>query len=248
MKPRELRSYEGQEFRAVEENGIKRVNGYAVVFDSMSVPLWGFREIVKPGAFTKTLQEQKDVKSLWNHDSNKPLGRTSNGTLRLREDSTGLWYEVDLPATSWGQDAWESIRRGDVSQNSFQFTVVQDKWFKRETGDIRELIEVQLIEVSPVTFPAYEATDVQARNLLSRMGVDYDRLAEVAAQAERRGMMDDLCMMYGKSMSMIMDEVLRKSKQEEMPEEPPDNMPEMEPEMMSRNRLRHRLDILARLR
>ena len=146
-----------------DEDGARRVSGYAAVFDLLSEDLGGFRELIRPGAFAKTLQES-DVRALWNHDSNYPLGRTSAGTLRLWEDEHGLGFELALPETSYGKDLAESMRRGDVREMSFAFVAVREDW-KAAEGTVvqRDLVEVKLYEVSPVVFPAYPQTSAQVR-------------------------------------------------------------------------------------
>ena len=160
-----------EEFRAEEAEGKKKLVGYAVVFDSRAL-IWDyFWEEVAPGAFRKTLQEN-DIISLWNHDSNFPLGRTSRGTLTLREDQRGLWFENILPENSWGADAWESVRRGDVQGNSFRFVPIKEELAKAEDGkDLRRLTEVKLIEISPTPLPAYEMTEVEARTIVESCGI-----------------------------------------------------------------------------
>lgn len=137
--------------------------GYAAVFNMLSVVLWGFREKIAPGAFGASLAD--DVRALWNHDTNHVLGRTTAGTLRLAEDAHGLKVEIDPPSSAAG---WvESIRRGDVSQMSFGFRVLEDTWDEDEEGqEIRTLIKVKLYEVSPVAFPAYPDTEVGVRAFL----------------------------------------------------------------------------------
>lgn len=140
-----------------------RLSGYAAVFDQLSVVLYGmFRERIERGAFASTIGD--DIRALWNHDTNYPLGRSKAGTLALAEDSHGLRVEIDPPDTQAGRDAVESIRRGDVDQMSFAFDVLEDTWDQDEQGQlIRTLRKVKLYEVSPVTFPAYTGTTVSAR-------------------------------------------------------------------------------------
>lgn len=154
------------ELRAGEQAGDQaaQLSGYAAVFDQLSVMLYGmFREKIERGAFASSIGGD-DIRALWNHDTNLPLGRTRAGTLRLAEDSHGLRVEIDPPATSWGADAVESIRRGDVDQMSFAFDVLDGTWDQDESGVlIRTLRKVKLYEVSPVTFPAYTGTSVSAR-------------------------------------------------------------------------------------
>lgn len=148
------------EVRAEEGEKAKRIAGYAAVFDKLSVVMWGFREKIAPGAFRESLQE--DVRALWNHDSNHVLGRTTAGTLRLDEDGHGLKVEIDPPASASG--FVESIERGDVTQMSFGFRVLEDKWDEDDEGqDIRTLLRVKLYEVSPVAFPAYPDTEIGVR-------------------------------------------------------------------------------------
>lgn len=140
------------------------MRGHAAVFDLLSEDLGGFRERIAPGAFAKTIVNQ-DPRALWNHNSDYVLGRRGAGTLRLQEDSKGLAIEIDPPATQWAKDLAVSMQRGDVNQMSFRFMVINDKWAKVDGEWIRTLLEVELVEVSPVTFPAYLQTDVSARAL-----------------------------------------------------------------------------------
>lgn len=135
--------------------------GYAAVFDTLSVELWGFREKIAPGAFTNSLGD--DVRALWDHQTGVVMGRTKSGTLRLAEDATGLRFENDPPTMAVREI--ESIQRGDVDQMSFGFRTLEDTWDIDENDQvIRTLLKVKLYEVSYVTFPAYPATTVQARS------------------------------------------------------------------------------------
>lgn len=139
-----------------------KLRGYAAVFDQWADDGYGGRERVRPGAFRKTLKESPDIRALWNHNTDLVLGRTGNGTLLLREDSHGLAIEIDPPDTQAGRDAVVSVKRGDVSQMSFGFNVIKDAETNDENGNRkRELIELKLHEVSPVTFPFYITTEVR---------------------------------------------------------------------------------------
>ena len=147
-----------------------RLVGHAAVFNSLSEDLGGFREQLAPGAFTEAI-EKDDVRALWNHDPNYVLGRNVSGTLRMSEDVRGLAIEIDLPDTPTIRDLVAApIERGDVSQMSFGFSVRpggQD-WAKDDTGQVvRTLKKVRLFDVSPVTYPAYRATDVAVREMRS---------------------------------------------------------------------------------
>lgn len=172
------------------EDGQRTIAGYAAVFNSLSEMLWGFREKIAPGAFSDVLDG--DVRALWNHDTNIVLGRTRAGTLRLKEDNTGLAVEIDAPASAVAQI--EALERGDVDQMSFGFNVLPggDEWEEEEDGlVVRTIRKVsRLYEVSPVTFPAYPATSVGVRNdevygvipeipaeLRRALGSDVDELA-----------------------------------------------------------------------
>lgn len=159
----ERRAYKLTELRAIEDDKQMRVVGHAAVFDQLSEELWGFRETIKPGAFAKTIKKD-DVRALWNHDPNFVLGRNRSGTLKLREDDKGLVSEIDFPDTPLARGFFQSIKRGDVDQMSFGFQTITDQWRTVDGGTVRELVEVDLFDVSPVTFPAYPQTDVSARS------------------------------------------------------------------------------------
>ena len=176
MANREERTFEisEMEVRAVDGQA-PTIAGYAVVFDSWSEVLIDgrgrpFRERIAPTAFDRALSGNPDVRALWNHNSDFPLGRTRNGTLDIRKDGAGLRIELTPPATNWGRDAVESIRRGDVSGMSFAFQPKRDggdTWAKGADGVAeRTLIDAELFEVSPVVFPAYPATSVGVRAMV----------------------------------------------------------------------------------
>jgi len=165
---REVRVFKGMEIRASEDGKI--ISGYAAVHNQLSEDLGGFREVILPGAFTRCLGAAPDVRCLFNHDPNLILGRTKAGTLSLAEDPVGLNYDCDVPDTQTGRDVLTSIRRKDVDQCSFAFSVNKQNWREEKAADgtfqvIRELIDVDLYDVSPVTYPAYPQTTVSARSL-----------------------------------------------------------------------------------
>ena len=153
-------AFSNMEVRA-SEDGTKLV-GYAAVFDSPSEPL-PFTEFVRRGAFTKTLNDGADVRLLIDHEG-VPLARTKSGTLVLTEDDRGLLVESDLdPSNPDAARLISALRRGDISQMSFAFRTVKDNW--SDDRRTRELREVQLFDVSVVTFPAYESTVAELRAL-----------------------------------------------------------------------------------
>ena len=165
MKTRETRTV-ASELRVLAADGTPtKIAGHAAKFDVLSEDLGGFRERIAPGAFAKSLQSS-DIRALWNHDANIVLGRNKAGTLRLSEDTAGLAFEVDAPDTQLVRDmVMAPIARGDVSQCSFGFYTLSDKWAKIDGEWVRTLLECELFDVSPVTYPAYAQTDVAVRSL-----------------------------------------------------------------------------------
>lgn len=147
--------------------GVPKLIGYAAVFNRDSDLIEGqFIERIAPGAFAESIAKAADVRALVNHEPTLILGRTVSGTLQLREDAHGLHSTISPPKTSYAQDILESTRRGDVSQMSFGFQTIRDRWEHGRHGapDVRTLLEVRLFDVSVVTFPAYPDTDVAVRS------------------------------------------------------------------------------------
>lgn len=146
----------------------KRLDGFAIVFNSLSVDLGGFREQIAPEAVDRALNEGSDVRALFDHDPGKVLGRTRAGTLTLRKDSKGLRavIEPDLEI-SYARDVVRSVARGDISGMSFGFRVLADSWDYEGKMPLRTVTDMRLSEVSVVSWPAYEATSVQARALFN---------------------------------------------------------------------------------
>lgn len=187
------------EMRAAESEGNRVLTGYAVMFNALSEQLGNFREEVAPGAFKGVIDG--DTRALFNHDPNYVLGRTTNGTLRLVEDERGLRVEIVMPSTAYAQDLWTLVQRGDVNQMSFGFTVGEDgqEWRRTATGPVRRVTKVQrLLDVSPVTYPAYPQTSIEARNAATTLASDENEVSvpkhvndtsdedAVLTQAERR--------------------------------------------------------------
>jgi uncharacterized protein len=160
LRPAELRAEDG-------EGKLPLIVGYAAVFDSLSEDLGGFRERIHRDAFTRTLQAGADVRALVDHEPSRILGRSKAGTLRLRADAHGLRVEIDPPNTSAGRDIIESIRRGDVDGMSFAFRTPRggDDWRMEDGGPTRTILDLDLLDVSAVTYPAYLQTDLSLRHL-----------------------------------------------------------------------------------
>lgn len=145
------------------------ITGYAAVFyradDPATVfrPFKGFEERVRPGAFARAIAEDDPI-ATFNHDMHAvPLGRLSADTLSLTEDDKGLRMEITPPDTEAGRSVVEAIRRQDVRGASFAFQALKEEFSTVEETDIRELIDVRLLDVAIVTRPAYDATSVAIR-------------------------------------------------------------------------------------
>ena len=144
-----------------------RLIGYAAVFDALSLDLGGFREIVKPGAFKRSLADSSHVRALYNHNADQVLGRVGSRSLRLQEDDKGLRFELDLPPTTYAKDLEALVERGDVSGCSFAFRVLDggERWTTRNGETIRELSSVELSEITITASPAYPDTTVAKRSM-----------------------------------------------------------------------------------
>lgn len=177
---RENLTFEIRELAKVED-GTVRVSGYASVFDKPSENLGGFVERIKPGAFTETLKENRsDPRLLWDHNSQYVLGRRSAGTLVLEEDAKGLRFEATLPDTTYARDLAVLMERGDVREMSFGFNVIRDAWFDVDKPIMkRDVLEVRLIEISIVSFPAYPQTSVKLRDIAGAETLSDDDIAKV---------------------------------------------------------------------
>jgi len=159
---KEIRIGIASEVRAVRsESGDRVLEGYSARFNKYSEDLGGFREKIKPGAFNEAIKNS-DVRALFNHDPNIVLGRSKAGTLDLHEDNKGLFMRVKLPNTRTADELVESIDRGDITQQSFGFTIAEDSWRTSEKyGEVRTIEKIgTLFDVSAVTFPAYPDTTV----------------------------------------------------------------------------------------
>lgn len=159
------------------QQGKPTIEGYAIVFNSVSLNLGGFRELVLPGATTESLKTA-DVRCLIDHEPCKILGRNTKGTLRLTEDDHGLKISDDLPDTSYARDLLEimSPERQDVDGMSFGFNCLDEEWTQTEDGiPLRRLIKIELFDVSVVTYPAYPSTEVALRSLRAHQVGDAKR-------------------------------------------------------------------------
>lgn len=148
---------------ATREDGGPHISGYFAVFNSNYEIAPGMSESIKPGAFSGSLAN--DVRALINHDTTLVLGRTKAHTLELREDERGLWGDIAInPNDGDAMNLYERVKRGDVDQCSFGFEILGEETDFRDDGSVHWTItDVNLFEVSACTFPAYEATNISAR-------------------------------------------------------------------------------------
>jgi HK97 family phage prohead protease len=164
-----------------DEEDARVIRGYAAVFNrdselmavAMDNKLVLFTERIAPGAFSQALNNS-DVRALFNHDPSFILGRKDAGTLFLEEDNIGLRYIVKLPDTFLGDVVYNGVKRGDITQSSFSFTVEEEEWLEpAEIGRpwTRTIKKIErLYDVSPVTFPAYPDTTAASRSLMEVIG------------------------------------------------------------------------------
>ncbi|MDV3053616.1 hypothetical protein NLV77_002574 [Staphylococcus ureilyticus] len=156
-----------KEIRAIEtikatDDEQMTVEGYALRFNKLSNDLGGFVEEISPEALKEA--DLSDVRALIDHDSSKVLGRTTSETLELTVDDEGLYFRCQLPNTSYAKDLYENIRLGNINQCSFGFILDEDgdSFEKRDDGLFKRTLRKikSLFDVSIVTYPAYDDTDV----------------------------------------------------------------------------------------
>jgi len=172
--------------------------GHSPVWNQKSEDLGGYREVIRPGACSKSVREG-DVRALVDHDTAKVIGRRRPGavgsTLTLAPDEVGLRFEIRLPDTQTGRDLAESVRRGDITGSSFGFTTTRADvdWQNDENGQpLRIVRSMNLVEVSIVTFPAYpDANDVNVRTAMQSLDLD-GWTADQLTVAAQRGTLADI--------------------------------------------------------
>lgn len=174
------------EFKTRSEGDDKYIEGYFVVFNSIYEMWDGATESIAPGAFDNTLSD--DIRALVNHDSTLVLGRTAAHTLELTQDERGLFGRIKInPNDSDAMNLYARVQRGDVSQCSFGFDILSEETDFRDDGSVHWTItDVKLYEVSCCTFPAYEATSINARKR------DYEELRAKQTDAWRARMLNRL--------------------------------------------------------
>lgn len=186
------------------DNKVTTLLGMAIPYNRLSVnPIEGLpniKERILPGAFKRSVESGSDIFMLWNHELKYVFGRTSKGTLRLREDQNGVMFENVPPESQWVKDLIPSIKRGDISNMSFSFADnVGPTWTKEEGKNVRNVRDATLFEISVVTFPVYESTSVYSRSsefmIVDDVVLDYVSEEKVVEQtrteAERFKNLDD---------------------------------------------------------
>lgn len=156
------------------------IEGYFALYETETELIDGIYEIITKGAFDNTLNN--DIRALWNHNSQYVLGRNKSGSLELKTDDKGLFAVVKLPNTQYAKDIYSLIQRGDLDQASFGFNILGEDLEELASGGYRWRInEIDLHEISVVTFPQYENTSVQARSkqieVLKQRKLDIQRKA-----------------------------------------------------------------------
>src|SRR5690554_121956 len=162
IKTREM--YFRTDFQTRQENDVKYIEGYFIRFNE-ETELWdGAFEEVAPEAVDDSLKNN-DIRCLFNHDTSIVLGRTGNGTLELKKDSKGIFGRVKInPNDKQALDIYARIERGDINACSFGFNIIDEEIQNRDDGTVKFVLKkIDLHEVSPVTFPAYPTTSIQAR-------------------------------------------------------------------------------------
>lgn len=182
-----------QNMRKREEDGKIYLSGYFARFNEPYKVCEGWVETISPGAFSRCLATECDVKALWNHNHDLVLGSRANGTLVLEETAEGLYGTVEINQNDRAaMDAYARIERGDVSGCSFGFDCQVDQ-FTEEDGTYRTVIRevYPLYEVSPCVFPAYESTSIEARARLDAMKAQKERDNEVWRDSMRNKLRKD---------------------------------------------------------
>lgn len=176
---KETRFIPATELRAVRnDDGTRTISGYAAKFNTLSNDI-GFFEMIAPGAFTRTLQSNQDVVCVRDHDTSILFGRTSSKTLSVEQDSVGLKFTCSLPSTTQASDIIALIDRGDIADCSFRFVCNKDDWNISADGlQVRTLLDVDLFDVSVVTYPAYPDTSVAVRNAPPEVRSALEKLAK----------------------------------------------------------------------
>jgi hypothetical protein len=175
------------EVRAASEGEPPVISGMAAVYNRETVIGNFFREVIRPGAFSRVLSENPDVVATPNHNWDVVLGRTISGTLTLEDrDKEGLFYRAAInPADQEAMNFYSRVQRKDIRHSSFAFTVRKELWTNPENPNdlpLRAVLEVaQLYDVSPVTFPAYPTTTASVRSQVEAIQQEMEQASQAAS-------------------------------------------------------------------
>ena len=171
------------------------LSGLAVAYNSASHPMYDFvkrqkyREIILHGAIDF---DNKDIRCLFAHDTKYILGRTKNNTLKLENRDDGLYFSVDIPSTTWATDLSKSVKRGDIDKMSFGFYPLQSRLLDDELTiakhgmPIKYLSKLHLVEISIVSSPAYNKTNVRELKNIDEENVNNDSLKNINQYENRK--------------------------------------------------------------
>lgn len=156
----EIRSTSAGEFRFIMDGGRPRIDARAILFNSWSVDLGGFRERMMPGSVSL----DADLVALFDHDTSMVLGRTSAGTMIVSEDERGVSMTAWPPNTTWANDLRVSMERGDIKGCSYRMMVEEDKWYVENGQVCRDILKASISELTVTSMPAYPETTAEARS------------------------------------------------------------------------------------
>lgn len=162
------------ELRQADGDGADILEGYASIFNNIADIGGYYKEQFAKGAFSRAISEQHDVRALVDHRSELLLGRTKAGTLKIWEDEIGLRVEIKLPKNTNGQNIKESVARGDLTQMSIGFIPLSEEFDRTGETILRTITDVELLDVSVVTYPAYEDTKISLRNAVGSFSEQSD--------------------------------------------------------------------------
>jgi len=183
----EFRVLHGLQVEQRAEGEPKQITGYAAVYDKDSENLGYFTEVIRQGAFTKSLKQLPDVRALLGHNPEAIVGRTKAGNLTLTEDDKGVRMSLTPISTTDGEKALEWVKSGVVDGMSIGFRVVTDRWSMKGGKNYREILEAELFEVSLVAWPAYKDTSASVRGLEDAAKDGEERLAlHLATESAKR--------------------------------------------------------------
>lgn len=176
MKEYEVRTTPNGELRFLVEGDKPRIDAKAIMFNSWSCDLGGFRERMLPGS----VELEDDLLALFDHDTSMVIGRTSAGTMTTTQDGSGVAFTAFPPDTTWARDMRVSMERGDIKGCSYRMLPIEDKWYVENGQVCRDIIKAQVSELTITSMPAYPATTAEARDRAAavRASVFADTLAE----------------------------------------------------------------------